>query len=858
MATESTLKKNISEFSGVDYRSHDAKRSDRFARYANNVEFLKNGSISNRKGTHGRSYSTIPVSAIQNYVRLRTDGTTEEELVVLGESLYRVVEGSILVDYVGGPATATSYIEIVPVDNGNESYTVRCRTYDGTNPTPLELDMDLGTGINEAAFVTITDLVAAIQATGGHNCTLVSGDGTQPAAFLEYMPPTNTNPDLTLSFWYLEEVPCPTAAPFQTWINNIDLLEDFENASLLNHSNNLYIATGEGKLYKYDGVATYAAGMPAATTLAAAVGSATGLTGDYSWMITYEQDDANGNITEGDGSNIVELTLANEKGAITIPTIQSSSEYLTSYAVANNGGTQTGTTLTVDDGSGGNHTLEIGMTAYFYDNAGAEQAREITAIAATTITIAGAAVTIANNAVISANLRINLWRNAAGGSAFYLVRSFANDPTAVSISYSDAVADIDLGAEYEEPDAGHGPPPEDLKYLTAYNNILIGATGRDDVVHYADYDGPEYFPIDFSSLTIKSKSNRRISALGANRELLLVQKGDESHVIIGDLPEAKYRQEILADDIGNDANASLVDIDGTLWFMSGKYGVRRAIGMNLPDDMSYRILPELTKPGLDPADALKFNSCVGVVYPQQQMAIFYVPAMTVNGGYIYPNEQSVAYVADYRTQFEGEADYDEDGRVLNQFPKVKWWPWTGVNMMGGACVFNDQLVWLERRYSEVLGENEYFITTRLNGNNRYDYTEHAQPMNWEWENGWQHFNSPEQLKKFIGARIYSYPEVGTATADVEISVEEGFNNDRIVTKATIEFGDGVISMGFGEAFDTTGWGSPSDPRSRFQFKPFTSTAMKIRFKSRIFCEQAVISGWVTEVVPALLPKIKDE
>lgn len=858
MGTESELKKTISEFSGVDYRSHDAKRSDRFARYANNVELQKNGSISNRKGFHGRCYSSVPVSAIQNYVKLSTDGTTTEELVVLGEALYRVIEGEILVDYVGGGASETSYIEIVPVDNGNESYTVRCRAYDGTSPTPLQLDMDLGNGFNEASPVTITDLVAAIQATGGHNCTLVSGDGSQPAAFLEYTPQISTNPDLTISFWYLEEVHCPQGTPFYDWINNIDLLEDFENACLFNHSNNLYIATGAGKLYKYDGVACYAAGMPAATTLAAAVGSATGLTGDYSWIITYEQDDASGNYIEGDPSNVVELTLANQKGALTIPTIQTSSEYLTSIAVANNGGTQTGTTLTVDDGAGGDQQLVVGMTAYFYDNSGAEQAREITAVTTTSITISGAAVTIANNAVISANLKINLWRNAAGGSAFYLVRSFANDPTAVSISYSDAVADVDLGAEYEEPDAGHAPPPEDLKYLTAYNNILVGATGKDDVVHYADYDGPEYFPTDFSSLTIKSKSNRRITAVGANRELLLVQKNDESHAIIGDLPETKYRQEILADDIGNDAHASLVDIDGTLWFMSGTYGARRALGMNLPDDMSYRILPELVRPPIDENDELKFNSTVAVVFPQKQMVLFYVPAMSETNNYFHPNNQSVAYVGDYRSQMEGDADYDEDGRVLTQFYKVKWWPWTGINMMGGACVFRNKLVWLERRYSDVLGENEYFITERLDNNNKYDYTDHAQPMEWEWENGWQSFGSPDQLKKFVGARIYSYPESGTATADVEVSVEQGFNNDKIVTKRTITFGDGVISQGFGEAFDTTGWGSPSKPRSRFQFKPFTSTAAKMRFKSRIFCEQAVISGWVTEVVPALKPKIKDE
>lgn len=857
MPTESALRKNISEFSGIDARSTDYNRNERFAKDATNFELLKNGSIANRRGVHGRCKCPIEFGGIQNYVR-EYNGTTTEELVILGEDLYRVKQGEILIDYVGGPATATAWVEIVPVDNGNESYTVRCRAYDGTSPAPLQLDMDLGVGFDEASVVTVNDLVSAINATGGHNCTLVSGDGSQPAAFIKYLPKTNTNPDLTIYFYYLEEVFCPNAAPFATWIGDIDISDTFENAALLNHAGNLYIATGFNKLYKYDGIACYAAGLAAATGVSAAVGSATGLTGDYTWGITYEYADPNGNIIESDLSNEVSLTLANQKGDITIPNLQLASEVNTCYAYANNGGTQTGTTLTVDDGSGGNHTLKTGQTAFFRDNAGDLQERLITAVAATTITIEGAAVTIANNAVISADLKINLWRNAAGGSAKYLVRQFANDPVNASFVYNDSVADASLGAEYEEPAVGHAPPPDNLRYLTAYNSGLVGATGLDDYVHYSDYDGPEYFPTDFSTLRIRSKSNHRITGVAANRELLLVQKTDESHAIVGDLPETKYRQEIVADDLGVDSYHSIIDVDGTLWFLSQNYGVRRCTGLEMPADLSYRVLPLLTKAQAQESDTFRFDKAIGVVVPRRQQAIFYVPIMTTTSGYRHPTEDSIVMVADYRSQAEADAEYDEDGRIVAMFPKVKWWKWSGLNMLGGACIFEDRVFFLERRYSEVNAENEYFISELLESNNQYDFTDHAGPQTSEYQAGWQHFNEPEQLKKWIGASIYSYPEQGSASATVKVSVEGNFRNDKPVSRKEIEFGAGAMSVGWGEPWDTTAFGSPTATRKRFEFVPFTSVAAKLKFNANTFCEQAVISGWTMEVVPALKPKIKNK
>jgi hypothetical protein len=103
-------------------------------------------------------------------------------------------------------------------------------------------------------------------------------------------------------------------------------------------------------------------------------------------------------------------------------------------------------TITVDDGSGGSHTMKVGQTAYFYDSVSASfVTREITAVAATTITIAGAAVTVADNAVISNNLRIMILRTVSTGTIYKFVAEIPNNSFSATQVYTDATADASLG-----------------------------------------------------------------------------------------------------------------------------------------------------------------------------------------------------------------------------------------------------------------------------------------------------------------------------------------------------------------------------------------------------------------------------
>lgn len=838
---ESALIENFSEFGGADYRSNDKTRKPRFAKDSHNVEYLKNNSITCRKGSKGRA-SSQGGGGTRTYVQTDSSGTTTEEVITIDEELYRLVEGSFTITY-SGASTDPSFA-LIPVLDGS-TYEFQASCYEGTTET---LNVSLGTGIDEASPVTVGDLVTAINALADFAC-VATGTTTGPAAFIGNIAGSAIGSGLTVSFEYWEQVYCPTSTPFDTFWADVNT-DAFENATLFNHNNLLFIASHHHELYKYDGNSCYRAGMPAATTLAVSAVAGAGPTGTFYWFITYEQVDAVGNIVEGDQSNEVTVALVAQAGRVVMPTIQTSSEFLTSCAYANNGGTETGTTLTVD-----NNTLQVGQTAFFRDNGGTLQERLITARTATSITIEGAAVTIANNAVISANLRINLWRNVNGGSDKYLVRTFANDSVAASITYDDITSDASLAANavYETPIVGHGLPPANMKYITAYQNSLILADHSNDA-WYSDPDGPEYFNDYF---TIRSKSNERVRGVGSNKELLAVFKSNEAHVVIGDLPAARYRNELLADAIGCDSHHSIVDVDGSLWFYSGKFGMRRIVSVGLPEDVSYRILPVITSPTGDSASELVHKRAVSVYLPLLQLILFYVPTETAHGSEIVPNVNSKVFAADVREQFDEDVDYDEQGRAMKRVPRVRWWVWGELNMAGGATVYDDKLVWTERRYGENVAGVEYSLCGRLEGNESYDYCDHARPIDWQYEAGWMDLGKSDLLKKFIKFILYSFPEGVAPYFSITSETELDYFNGDAHSRKEIVFGEAGSTGGWGNwSWDTIPWGEGVSPKKRFPLLPTRAFVVKLKLYANVFLQQPVISGWTLEAVPVYKMKAK--
>ncbi len=840
MVQPNVISENFYEFGGLDYRSNSITRKSRHAAESRNAMYLKNNSVSSRPGTKG-SASTKGGGGTKTFNWRDSNNFTQSQLVTIDSNLHRKLSGTVTITYTG--IREDSLLSLIPYLSGTD-YTFIAKITEGDTTIS---QTDLKTGIYEASPPTVASLVTAIDALADYTCT-ATGDTSGPAAFLPTsllsLPPSVP---IVISFDYWEQIYCPVSNPFQTFYDQMTSVNG-ELACLFNHANRLFIATGFGPLYKYDTQSVYRAGMPFTESVAASVGSATGLTGDYEYFVTYEFIDALGNVVEGDESNHSTVTLANQKGSIVIPNIQPTTGFMTSCAIIN--GAQAGvTTITVDSG----HTLKVGQTAFFIDSSGAEQSKAITATTATTITFVGA-VTVADNAVISANLKINLWRNINGSTElFYLVDTIPNNSFAATTTYIDNVADVNLEIEFSPPIEGHGEPPEDMRYLTAFDQCLVMSDGS-DAVWYSDSDGSEYFN---SFFLIKSKSNSVVTGLGSNTDALYVFKENEGHALTGSLQTSQFRVKSFSDSIGCCSHQSIIDVDGYVWFFSKRYGPRRLISTTTPDDVSYRILPVITNKRSDLSETISFKRVIGYNLQADQVALFYCPSETELSNEYYPNNSSFTLAADYRSQSDSDADYDSEGRVQQQMPKVRWFKWDNLNLGAGGDTLGDTFYYTERRFSDPLTDFIYPLCSFLNKGDEYDTHDHGQPMPFYYEASWEDLGKNDLLKKFNALAIYSFPELIATAFSVLASTEVDYRQGEVHSKKTLDFGAGSLSSGY----DTSGWGDnswgdPLTPKILFPLRMGKFTAMKLIFSKELYLEKPVISGWGLEANPAMTPKIQ--
>lgn len=852
MAKENVISESFTEFGGIDYRANSITRKPRYSADAANVIYLPNNSIGERPGTSGAAPSKGG-GGTRRFTWLDSNGVSYNEIITIDDNLHRKKSGSLQITYSGGADNVI--FSISPTLSGS-TYSFYAKVLEDT--TEL-VSLDLGTGINEASPVTITSLVSTLDSHADIACSLVgSSPGAGAAAFigtvLVSLPDSTT---VEISFEYWEQIYCPTSTPFSSFFSSINS-ERGALAALFNHSNRLFIATGFNELYKYDSVSCYRAGMPSSETLAGSLTAGPGITGDYEWFTTYEFIDALNNTTEGDESNSVSLSPSNQKGRITIPNIQSGSEFLTSCALANNAGTETGTTLTVDNGSGGAHTLQVGQTVFFYDNGGTQVTRTITSRTNTSITISGAAVTIANNEVISANLRINLWRNKAGSlETFYLVKTFANNSFSASFTYDDAIADSSLGEQFLSSIDGHGLPPANMKFTTSYGGLLILANTLADI-WYSDPDGPEYFNFSFR---VRSKSNAPQTGIGSNRDALYVFKENESHVITGDLVNSNYRAQYLSTDIGCSSYHSIIDIQNSIWFYSATHGIRRVISTGAPEDISYRVLPLITRIPASDSETISHHKVIAYDIKSLQTAVFFLPTETETSGTYYANSNSKILAADYRSQYEEDVEYDELGRVINRIPKVRWWPWTNINIAGGGDELDGTFYFTEKRYSDVNLDMEYSLCKFLITNSEEDVHDHSQPLGgtdgWFNEASWTDLNAPEVLKIVNAISVWSLPLYNSAAFSLVATVEVDFIEGKTLNTKTLVFGGSGGSSGWGYSpWGQFAWGDPSIPKVLFALRPYKTLAVKLRLANAApWLSKIIVSGWSIEAATPFRQRI---
>lgn len=870
--------RDFREFGGIDVKANHITRDPRFCINAVNAFKTQSEDLTLRNGIKpiawgGKNYDTWGVGGGPRYPSsllislLRQNNAAgpgviayEEQLLLLGETVFVLSECTLTITYAGAAPNTASF-SFLPVYSGGAYYYELIIKEN----TTVKLQKNCGSLIDElGSFYDVATLVVDINAiAGGLFAATFSSPSiasTRMAAAHIPITPLTTITGIGVATTLVEE----TLWEFERAKEGIDTYsgELIENAlgQMMNWAsyefpgivsatvlqNRLLVASSnDARFAKYDGVSFFRAGLPCSQTLSGIIVAGPGITGDYTWSVTWEQIDSNNNTVEGDQSNDVDLTgLVNQKGRITFPA--PGANYLRNHAYANNGGTETGSTLHVDDGAGGDHSLQSGQKVFFRDNAGTLQLANILDRTSTTIIIDGT-YTIANNEPISAGLKLNLWRNQAGGITKYLVRTFAYHPGLPASTYDDATPDGSLGAEYVPPyeDLGHGElgaystltGPNYPSFLTVFKNLLIAVTPH-GTVHFSDPEGAEYFVGGGSSFTISSRTSDWVTGAAATREALFVFKPTEIHIIRGDLTNGAYTQERISG-IGSDSHHSLQEVNGTIWFWSSRFGLNAINTSSLAQKLSHRITPILNAEDYDIDGGVLKKYVRSLYWPEENRYYLYLPVATTDGGTIVvDHENSITLVAD--TEDVDLLDYEVDlaGAVRETYPKLRWWKFSNINMFGGLAVWRGKLVWAQYRNEPTAGVQVLQLVQELDDQELTDYSDFAQPISFEYEHGWIYCDQPGTLKKWIRAELYSFRASLPVKAefDVTVTLDIAYKDGSAYAQETI-------------TFDYDAATSVDEISKIFEFKPFVGKAIKLKFTGTYWCAAPVISGWSVEVVP---------
>lgn len=601
----------------------------------------------------------------------------------------------------------------------------------------------LGKGFGVASPFTISSLVALLTGVSGVTVS-TTGSTNQPAAFLDITEETTIadGQSITLNWYYWVSANRTVASTFSglaAQINN----NDFRIATFAPYEEAIYIATRYDEVQKYDGQNIYRAGMPqGATPSVAAAGSGTGVDmGDHTYYITYEQIDNNGRLVEGRLSVGDDITLgAAEDVNVTYTNLLQGSGWNTNCAITN--GVQAGVnTITVDDGSGGPHSLRDGDVAYFFDGVTSSYVtRNITSVTSTSITIDGDPVDVGDNETISNNLKINIYRTQVGGTTPYLVVSLPNNSYAASPGtevYLDQSSDatIDANRDYVTPARQPDPPPK-VGVVIAFRNQLIFTDDpvNDDYVWFSEAAQPEYVPEAFNNFIIPSNDDD-VTGAGVAGSTLIIFKSKSIYAVSGDLITSQFTVTSVApgSNIGCVTHHTIVSVGGLIYFLhtNGLYAIAET--------------------QLYPTDS--FGNPIPLTIMIDE--IFRTDAFQKNKRFVLKRATATNYTKDNQYLLFLPAEEQDGPRAANNNSRVfcydyqgkNWFEWTRVNAAGGWYVLSDNLYWQERRRQNAT------ITAKQYRQHRHyrliDYVDHVTPIRVTWESSWEDLGQPRVRKKFV-------------------------------------------------------------------------------------------------------------
>lgn len=754
-------------------------------------------------------------------------GDVERTLVGLAVNPKYWTSGVVSITYTG---TGTASVNVQCNASGSIVLTL---TVDGSTV----LTSDLGNG-NEASPVTVQTLASAINAITDFTGSNTSTSNNVPAAFIDFVNAQALTADVQFDIGYgsWTTMNSPIASP----LIETDAIKDrstFENPTALNMNGVMYINSGNDNQLKYDNQNLYRSGLPQASQPSIAVDTGTGVSagfsGTYSYQIRYKQIDAAANTLEGRAST-ASASTSNSAGPyaidVTVNNLEAATGYNTNCAIVN--GAQTSTNqgvglerITVDDGSGGAHTLKAGDTAYFYNQSSSSyEALVVDTITTSTITVESAtSITVADNTIISNNLRIQVFRTEAGGSTYKLVAEIPNDSFNTTQVYSDTLIDASLGALLGIPNSTKGTPPA-CKYGVVWKNqmILAGDPASTNTVYYSEFDdetNPENFPVLNAFETAQGTGTGAITGLAVLAQELIIFTEDAVYWGTGNLAADDITINVVSSNVGCVAQASVAYTDNALYFLS-KQGVFEL----RPGGFRNFQLTKISDP-LDPVFITGANNnfvkaekrAIATIWERSRKYVLYMPDETQLSGERYGNSNSRIYAFDLDRKY--------------------WYPWSNILAMGGMVTINDDA-------TDSTEDTLWFHTRELNNSSvvkrlyrmnytysEIDYVDHTDAINMTYRPQWDFMRNPRVQKSYTEMAIDSYRGYSqlayTPTGTTTVSLFRDFDASTVEASFTFDFiaGDKEIVKAL-----------PWSPRR----------ALGLEFSNNVRNEQILINGWTLE------------
>ena len=829
---------------GLDLRTAGYAVHPDAAAFIQNIDIATaSKSLTRRRGTKVCAASTVGGLGMVRYAKHdSTTGTETIEKLVVGPQLYRIETGTFAITYTGSGSSVYAQ-HLVNISTNLWEFTLYV---DST----LVLTYVTSVGFDESGIPTLANLKTAIDALADFSAAITGIPSTEPAAVAIPLITSGSfvSGAYSISCMYLSTVNQPSSAsnPFANHVITKNL-PSFENATSYNINSVVYINTGTDEQQKYDGQKVYRAGMPApASTFAVTVGGAGNVTaGSHIYTMFYRQRDKQGNIVEGDESDLITVTTAPSTVTVTCPNIQNTTGFNTDMATVN--GSQTGVTTIAVTGS----TLKVGDPLFFINRATGAVVTNRTVQAGSTSTsliIDGAAVNVTNGDIITAGLSIVITRSKVGGTLPYVVAEIANNSGTATTSYIDNVADSTLTEIYSRPAFGfdHGLPPKGRYGSVHYGIAVIGGDlSAGDRVYYS-LTNPEYWPV-LNNFDIRTNEQDSISGIFVANEFLVMFKENSIWSANGSLADDDFSVSEITRKVGCSANASITQLpDGSIFFLSER-GPQRIIQAGEPQDIGYPILPLFLDSNLDSDQQLKLKRAVSYLDLKNEKVVLFIPCETENSGNkVSANENSITLMMDYGNSLRAN---DEAGPA--------WYRWTNLNIAGGVIVTGDEVIFVERRYSSFNGDMAYNVHCRLSSNTVYDYADHNEPIPIDYIQGWETMGAPSVYKLPLRWKLWSQDAL--LSSQFSMSVETNLDyNETANTQFTTAVGSAGNAGGWGLfSWGVSPWNSPQPTTVLKNLKRTRCQAFRMRYQDATIYTAPVITQWEVEVSTPFVKAMKN-